>query len=166
MAVAAISVVAFVINSLITSSKTEKTQELALKAQQQNLDTRQAQLFMGFYDKLSSSEFNVNLLAIQDWKVESLDDFMKMWTDVEKNRVWSSVFGVYEGIGVLVHEGLIDVRIVARYVGRMRYDWEQWGPFILEARVLRKRPRMYIETEYLYERLMEFGRRNPDYHIV
>ncbi len=34
-----------------------KTQQLALKAQEQNLETRQAQLFMGIYDKFCSNEF-------------------------------------------------------------------------------------------------------------
>jgi hypothetical protein len=73
---------------------------------------------------------------------------------------------VYESIGVLVHENLIDIRIVARYIGRYRFDWEKWGPYIKQARELRNRPRMYIEAEYLYDRLMEFGRSNPEYGII
>jgi hypothetical protein len=157
--IAAASVVAFVINSIITSRREEKRS-------QQTMDTRQAQLFMGLYDKFSSAEYAENLMLIQEWKVDSLEDFMKMLGDRDRSRIWLSTFMIYESIGVLVHENLIDIRIVARYTGRYRFDWEKWGPYIKQARELRKRPRMLIEAEYLYDRLMEFGRSHPDYGIV
>ena len=143
---------------------------MTLRTAQRNseatLETRQAQLFMGFYDKFTSIEGAASLLAIQEWKVESLDDFMEMWNNREKNRIWGSIFMVFESIGVLVHEGLIEVRIVARYLGMYRFIWEKWGPYVKQARELRNRPRMYIEAEYLYDRLIEFGRINKEYGII
>ena len=106
------------------------------------------------------------MYEIQQMKADNIDDFMVMWENKEKRRIWSSIFMVYESIGVLVHEGLIDIRIVARYIGFFRFEWDRWGPLIKQARELRKRPRMYIESEYLYERLIEFGKQNLGYGIV
>ena len=157
--VAATGVIVAAFYYVMTLRTTQKNSE-------ETLETRQAQLFMGFYDKFTSIEGAESLLAIQEWKVESLDDFMEMWNNRERNRIWGSIFMVFEGIGVLLHEELIEVRIVARYLGMYRFIWEKWGPYVKLARVLRKRPRMYVEAEYLYDKLMEFGRANPDYGIV
>jgi hypothetical protein len=48
-----------------------------------------------------------------------------MIRDHEKAMIWRTTFTIYEGISVLVHEGLIDIRFVARMLGRYRFDWEK-----------------------------------------
>jgi mannitol-specific phosphotransferase system IIBC component len=50
VAVAATSVVAFVVNSILTSRREEKRS-------QQNLETRQAQMFMSIYQNVTSMTF-------------------------------------------------------------------------------------------------------------
>ena len=157
--ITATGVLAAAIYYVMTLRTTQKNSTAAL-------ETRQAQLFMGFYDKFTSREANDIIFFIQEWKVDNLEDFMAMWNDKERHSLWSSIWMVYESIGVLVHEGLVDIRIVARYIAFYRYHWEKYGPFIKQARELRKRPRMYIESEYLYDKLCEFGKANPEYGII
>jgi hypothetical protein len=51
---------------------------------------------MGFYDKFASAEYTENLLQIQVWKVESLEDFMNMFGDRERVKIWGRTFMLYE----------------------------------------------------------------------
>ncbi len=77
------------------------------------------------------------------------------------------MFANWETVGSLLHEGLIDLRIFARgFGGFYRGEWERWGPMIKQYREFNHQPRAWIEAEYLYVRLMEFGRANPEYGIV
>ena len=61
---------------------------------------------------------------------------------------------------------MIDMRLLARDMGgQYVYWWRRWGPIIKEYRVRNNFPRYGIEAEWLYERMVEFGRRNPDFQI-
>jgi hypothetical protein len=73
---------------------------------------------------------------------------------------------VFEGIGVFVHEGLIDIGLVAREMGGYMPRWRRWyGTFLLQRREEFQFPRFKIETEYLYNRLIDFSRRHPEFQI-
>jgi len=143
-----------------------KVQELTLKAQQQNLETRQAQLLLGLSQSWTSGEFLDKYYQVNSWKINNFDDFEKMWSDPERGKVWFSMFTNWETMGVLVHEGLIDLRILARFIGSFyRREWERWSPYIKRHREIIKMSRSWIEAEYLYDRMMEFSKQNPDYYI-
>jgi hypothetical protein len=62
----------------------------------------------------------------------------------------------------------VDIRLVARYIGgHYKEMWEIWGPSCIEFRTTPgENPRTGFESEYLYDKLIEFGRKNPEYHIV
>ena len=155
------------VRSYVNSNKrAEDAKKKEQETRDRELETRGAQLFMGFYDKFTSKESNDTLYLIQSWKVDSVEEFMNMWNDQKRRGIWSSYWMLYESIGVLVHEDLVDIRIVARYISYFRFEWEKWGPFIKQARVIRGRPRMHVEAEYLYDKLMEFGKTHPDYGIM
>ncbi|MCX6655124.1 MAG: hypothetical protein NTY03_08390 [Candidatus Bathyarchaeota archaeon] len=87
-----VSVSATAIAAIIGVSSYINSNKRAQETRNRDLDTRQAQLFMGFYDKFSSADASENILQIQESKVDSLEDFMKIWTDREKMGIWSSNF--------------------------------------------------------------------------
>jgi len=80
-------------------------------------------------------------------------------------RAWGTIVGFYEGVGVLVKEGLIDIRLVALLMtGTTTLFWRKMEPFIDEIR-RRAYPRAYIETEYLYNALMDYIKEHPEIEI-
>lgn len=132
------------------------------------LQTRQAQLFMtSMFEKLSSPEFAKASRTLEKNKPKTVQDLAHIFDDPELNAAWGTVWWVYEGLGVLIHEDLVDIRLVARYIGgTYKAVWEAWGPVFKLAKVEWNHPRMADESEYLYDRLMDFGRKNLEYHII
>ena len=64
--------------------------------------------------------------------------------------------GFYEGLGVLVREGLLSIRLVALLMtGPTLAFWRKIEPYVEDARKI-GHPRAYIETEYLAKRLIEY----------
>jgi hypothetical protein len=145
---------------------------LNLRVQQENmkhtLQTRQAQLFMSsMFDRLSSPEASRAQTILDKCVPKTVEDLAKVFDDPDKFTAWKTVWWAYEGLGVLVHEGLVDIRLVARYIGgTYKALWEMWGPVFVQARAAWKEPRIGAECEYLYDELMEFGSKNPEYHIL
>ncbi len=69
----------------------------------------------------------------------------------------------YEGIGVLVKENLIDIKLVALYItGQTRQAWERLKPVIEIYRKERDYIRYMSEMEYVYERLMDYMAKNME----
>ncbi len=67
----------------------------------------------------------------------------------------------------MLHEEMIDVRMIARWLGTFYLrQWEKWGPYIKQVRSKTNNPRLWCEAEYMYDRLVEFAKRNPDYSII
>ena len=160
------SVTVAAIYYMFTLRMNMRTQQLALKAQEQNLGTRQAQLLLGLSQTWSSEQWQENYAKMDSWKLDSVDDYYAIFKDPEKQSVHMSVFGSFETMGVLLHEDLIDIRILARMIGGFyRVMWEKWGPFIDESWKTMPNKRGWIEAKYFYDRLMEFAKQNPDYGI-
>jgi hypothetical protein len=86
----------------------------AEKDRQTTLETRQAQLFMQLYDKFSQPHFNEAWQKIIPYqKFEGLEEMMKSFEDPEYARAYNVLVNYFEGVGVLVKEGLVDIRLVA-----------------------------------------------------
>ena len=141
-----------------------KTQELTLKTQQQNLETRQAQLFMQVYNRVTESDIINNYFNIMETKFQNYDEFkQKILDDPIKLRSLYSIAAFYEGIGVLVKDGLVDIRFVAKLTaGAIRQFWEKLEPVIGETRRSLEYPRLLGETEYLYKYLMKYMATHPE----
>jgi hypothetical protein len=145
-----------------------KAQELTLETQKQTLETRKAQVLMGIYDKFAGGLWD-NIFTVNNWKINTIDDFMEIYSENgwSKGKVFNETFALFETLGTLLHENLIDINILARFIGGFyKQMWERWGPYIKQARVLRSDPRGWIEAEYFYDRLMDFAKQNPEYHIL
>jgi hypothetical protein len=156
---------------VMTLRITQKNQELTLraleqsaKAQHQTLETRQAQLFMNVYDKASNKEFGTSWQKFTGYKVKTWKEFAKLYTeDKEFNDAYWVTAMFFEGLGVLVREGLLPIKMVALMLGGpIRSYWEMYKPFIEEGRRDMGYSRLLSEVEFLYVELMRFFEEHPE----
>jgi hypothetical protein len=141
---------------------------MTLRSQQKNmkatLQTREAQLFMMLYSKTSSEEFSRHLINMLTVEWNSYEDFKaKVINDPEKAVSLQVIVAAWEGIGVLVRENLIDIKLIALYcAGPTRKLWEKFRP---EIEVYRKEidySRYMSEMKYVYGRLMDYMAAHPE----
>ena len=120
--------------------------------QQQQLETRQAQLFMQIYDRWSSREITKMEYEFRNWEWEDFDDYMRKYnSDVESFSLRSVIGKYYEGIGVLIKRGLIDPTLVDDLMSSAILGyWEKWGPIVAEWRAHYNMPQASEYQEYLY----------------
>jgi hypothetical protein len=112
----------------------QRNQELARKAQEQAVETRQAQLFMNVYNTLASKEFQ------KDWETNPDD-----WAVFARATNW------IEGIGVLVRRGLIDPELVYDLLyGSIILFWERHFDILQSIREQLDLPLVYADLEYIY----------------
>jgi len=158
-----IAAVFYILNIRIS----QRNQELMLKAQQQTLETRQAQMFMSIYQTDYSNDFLEAVHRVMEMEIKAADDWKKMRRDKENYKAWTMVGSYLEGIGVLVRENLVDIRLVSELMsGFIRWYWEHFGQGILRCREKLNWPRFFIEVEYLAERVRDFGIEHPELGIV
>ena len=133
----------------------QKNQKLTLIAQEQALETRQAQLFMYIYDRWSSPDYNKHFFALREWEWNDYEDFMERYGGDKNPDIYyhfSSIGTFFEGIGVLVKRKLIDPTIVDDLISNsVIFFWEKFGvPIIKERQVRDNFPQFYEWVEYLY----------------
>ena len=104
-----------------------------------------------------------------DWEFTDYDDLMKKHgpeSDPDGWREMMSWFNVLENWGVYVKEGLLDVRLVCLTSGgTIKQFFERYRGFVDERRIRFNRPRDFIEGEYLYERVVEYMEKHPEFSI-
>ena len=103
-----ISVPIGVIYHIMTLSNTRKNQQM-------QLETRQAQLFMGIYDKDLQRQNLKAQTNVTDMEFDGIEDFEEKYgkeNNPEAYIDWMYHLDYMEGIGVFVREGLVDVRLV------------------------------------------------------
>ena len=125
------------------------------RMQKMTLETRQAQLFMQIYSQWNSMEMGRNYQRIMDMEWTDYDDFLeKRDANIESKTGFRTVARFFEGIGVLVHRGLIDVTFVDDLMSgaTMRY-WEKLAPTVKEARIRDNWPQLVEWIEYLYNQI-------------
>jgi len=134
------------------------------KNQQMQLETRQAQLFIQLYNRFRDDMRNVNLAWFMDAEFESYEGFQRLsQADDKFSQALSALGAFFEGIGVMVREGYIPVRLIAlQWGGNTRRFWEKLEPIMAELREVREFPRAWAETEYLYNELMKYIEEHPE----
>jgi len=124
--------------------------------------TREAQLFMQIYDKWSDPEMQKAYDIVEKAEFTTFEEFTEIRYDDEFRRAMSKLVGFYEGLGVLVREDLLDIRLVALLMtGTTLGFWEKIEPHIDRMRAAAY-PRVCIETEYLANQLREYITNNPN----
>jgi hypothetical protein len=148
---------------------------LNMRASQKNmqttLDSRQAQLFMNIYNQSQTSPaWNKawRIFYFTNWKTpEEFTDMM--WSGKpeynEFNESFALISNFYEGVGVLVKEKLLDIRLVALLMsGYTSMFWEKIAPAVYYTREAKGFPQFASETEYLYVQLKDYMKKNPNIH--
>lgn len=150
----------------------KRNQELTLKALEQTLETRQAQLFMNVYNQsFANAEFVENYREVMTSQQDIFSEVTLRLFDYsdrspenpELVKALSYIVSFYEGLGVFVKEGLIDIRLVALTMTNMtRSLWERLAPIVKKARIQTAFPRLLSEFEYLYDELMNYIEEHPE----
>ena len=138
----------------------------AQRIQKMQLETRQAQLFMQIVNQWNQPTMVESRTWYFTLELNTLEDYERLWGDPEAAkllRVWG---GFLEGIGVLVREGFLDIKVIAGLMGGVvKMHWEYQAPYVYEMRERRNSPRFWIEWEYLYTALMKYAEDNPERSI-
>jgi hypothetical protein len=143
---------------ILTLRNTQKNQQL-------QLETRQAQLFMQMYnradDALHESFNHIMRIEYRDfrdyWEKYGPDSNDDMSPHIRQMAYF------LEGLGVLVKERLLSMRLVAlTWAGTSRMFWDKLSPIIDEWREEIGYPRLWSETEYLCKELIKYMDEHPE----
>lgn len=151
--VAATGVIVAAIYYVYNMRISQRNSALVLKAQEQTLETRQAQLYMQLFQSLNSEEFIKRYIDLLNMEWSDYDDFEKKYGSDEHPENFAkrfSTFYLYDGVGYLLQRGLLDEETAYRLCGLAScYVWKKYekvikeqegsgGPF-LEFRVFGRR---------------------------
>ena len=123
---------------ILTLRNTSRNQEM-------QLETRQAQLFQQMYNSFTSLEFKTvwnDVMYIWEW--EDLSDFTaKYGSGTDEFPKMDLVGTFFEGVGVMVKRGLIDVSLVDDLMsGHVVSAWERFSPLIHSWREMGNWPQL------------------------
>lgn len=149
--VAAIGLLIAAINQIYTSRQSNEQRE-------REIETRQAELFAHIYDRWTDTEFAKHYYTVrwevgEQWKTLSVDEQDQLIEEMHKQGLTSShlLIQFYEGIGVLVQEGLINVTLVKNLLShRIIWFWETFGDSLIREREQFQDPTHHDSLEYLY----------------
>jgi hypothetical protein len=115
--------------------------------------TRKTEIIMKIYEKFGSREMVEAVNKVGAAKFESLEDYRKKYgfTDVTEVAV------LFEGVGVLLEQNLIDIRMADRLFGpTLNLLWERMQPVIYAMRKGLNEPFFFSHYEYLIKRLNSY----------
>jgi hypothetical protein len=150
---------------VITVRNAQRTRELTLLAQENALETRQAQMFMQIYNvSHNDPSFLEAMSRCLRMQINSYDEFMKIRENDEDRLAIGRIGMFLEGLGVLVREGYVDIKLVALLMtGTTRLLWEQlYGEWVEEGRERMNYRRFRSEAQYLYDELMKYVKEHPE----
>ncbi len=91
------------------------------------------------------------------WEWKDWDDFWAKYGQRSNEEAFITVIEVvwyFEGVGQLLRDGLIDIRLVdAMYSDRVIRLWEKGYPIVVGLREQYRNPDYYGNFEYLYREL-------------
>ena len=140
------------VNSYINANKR------AEEARKRELETRQAQLFMGIFQTTTTKEFLTDSEElIHIWKWRDYEDYDAKYGEInnlEGNGKLSYILSFFNGVGVLVQKGLIDSELIYDMKRIAIIDvWEKFSPIVREWRTRYSAPQIFGGYEFLYDEL-------------
>jgi hypothetical protein len=142
-----------------------RTLSNAQRNQQLQLETRQAQLYIQMYNNIDDNYLE-SVNKVFEMEYDDFVDFRdKYGIDSESEMVKHIQRVAYflEGLGVLVKEDLVSMRLVAlTWAGTTRMFWDKISPIIEEWRKAINYPRLWSETEFLCKSLIKYMEEHPE----
>jgi len=124
---------------------------------------RKTQLYLQLVNKFSQSDYIEALVKFNALEWSTAEDLIEDFGNLEGRKTIATLGNWYEGLGVLVKENLLDIRVVALLLtGLVIQFWDKFIPVIDEAREAWGSPRVFIEAEYLYNQLMKYIKEHPE----
>jgi len=128
------------------------------------LETRQTQLFMQLFAQYDNKDFMNDFARVAyDIEYQSLEDWTRKYGSKANREAWASwarVGRFFDGTGILVKRGLIDVDLVIDELRELiLFSWDKMKPWVYEVRVEMNSPHTWENFEYLAE---EARRRHAD----
>ncbi|MBN2335251.1 hypothetical protein JXL21_06790 [Candidatus Bathyarchaeota archaeon] len=132
--------------------------------------TRQTQIFMQLYNQLSVKERQRDFIELMNYEWESYEDFEHKYgsdVDTESFAQRFSMMFYFEGVGVMLKDGWIDIDKVSKLLTNYpMWIWEKYESIILEQRVRYGIPAMFESFEYLATEIKRYTKkRHPEYRI-
>jgi hypothetical protein len=152
------------VRSYINANKrAEEAKHKEQETRDRELQTRQAQMFMNIYNQLTTKDFGAALNLNAKSHYMNYSEFNELMQKEDFQEAFTIIGMYWEGIGVLVKEKFLDIRLVALMLcGNTRFFWEKLKPFVDEARVNMGYERWMSETEYLYNELLKYLDEHPE----
>jgi len=129
------------------------------QTRQTELETRQAQLFMGLLDTLRSPEFRRQWHITESAEWRDFDDFSERYSPEKAPEVltaFTSVFAYFESVGVLVKKKLIDISLVDGLLALSIIGaWRRYEPILKGDMEYFQRPNLWEGFEYIYNEIMK-----------
>ena len=124
---------------------------------------RKTQLYLQMVNKFSEPDFLEAIGKFNALEWSTAEDFIEEWRTPEGSVTIRTLANWYEGLGVLVKENLLDMRVVALLLtGLVIQFGDKFIPVIDDVREALEWPRFYIEAEYLYDQLMKYIKEHPE----
>ncbi len=122
--------------------------------------TRRTDVIMRIYNRFGSKEMVEAINSVGQLKSQDVEFPPKSTlTGVTQVAI------IFEGLGVLLEQNLIDIELVNSLFGPTLVSlWEPIQPVIQGMRKSLKQPFFFSHFEYLYDRLNEYRRDHPGAH--
>jgi hypothetical protein len=115
--------------------------------------TRRTEIIMKIYEQFGSSEIVEAVFKIGAAEFENFEDYAKKYGLIEVTKVAV----LFEGVGVLLEQNLIDIKLVDRLFGpTLNSLWERMKPVIYAMRKASNEPFFFSHYEYLIKRLSAY----------
>jgi hypothetical protein len=120
-------------------------------------ETRKTEIIMRIYDRFSSREMVEAINKVGAAKFETIEDYRKKYGFTEV----AEVAVLFEGLGVLLEQNLIDIKMVDRLFGpTLNLLWEIMMPVIYGMRKGLNEPFFFSHFEYLIKRLSAYRKKS------
>jgi hypothetical protein len=135
----------------------QKNQELSLKAQEHATETRELDIYMRWQLELTKPDVTENITKVLALEWEDFNDFARKYShnvNPEEAGKRFAVWGYWNGLGYLLHRGVIDADTVFEMAGNWAIgNWHKFEPIIHGFRERDGRPESWRWFEYLADEM-------------
>ena len=114
---------------------------------------------MNLYEVYRGMDFRRQWYQTASWKWENRDEFLSKYgpeVNVEAFSIFNSTLGFFEGVGMLVRKGFVDVDMVEDLLDLPAFSiWEKFKDVVYVSRKKRGWPQLFANYEYLIDLLAE-----------